>query len=266
MAAKDQGYYRKLNQSQKEILLILYTFRFGTRELIAKSLGRQNNNAVYTKLNVLIKNGYVGRRYDKTYRLAGRPAEYFLTPQALKFLRLNGLEKVIDDKIIKNSYKDKYELSARAVRHHLDLFALVNHFVATNPGARCFTKRQLTHYNYLPQPLPDAYIVVDSGGILKRYLLEYIDHAEGYRIRRRIRQLIKYYQDDAWSVTGLPFPSILMVCKNVKIERQVKLLAVRLLNAYDEVIPLFTATLDNEYSAVQETRLTWTAVETSGGV
>ena len=50
MASKDSNIKlkdRKLNQGQLEVLLKLYRYRFGTRELIANSLSKSNNTSIY---------------------------------------------------------------------------------------------------------------------------------------------------------------------------------------------------------------------------
>ena len=64
---------RKLNHGQLEVLLKLYKYRFGTRELIASSLGKSNSTSIYSRLQILQVKGYIANRFDKSYKLSGKP-------------------------------------------------------------------------------------------------------------------------------------------------------------------------------------------------
>jgi predicted transcriptional regulator len=85
-------YRRPLNNNQQDILRLLYKFRFSTSELIAKYLNKPNVKLVQKKLKLLEDRGYVAKRYDKSYKLRGKAARYYLTPKAARLLgRLNQL-------------------------------------------------------------------------------------------------------------------------------------------------------------------------------
>lgn len=80
-------YRRPLNDSQLEVLKLLYKFRFSSSELAARYLGKANIKLVQKKLKVLEDQGYAGKRYDKSYKLQGKAANYYLTPKGARLLR-----------------------------------------------------------------------------------------------------------------------------------------------------------------------------------
>src|ERR1700759_2928953 len=79
-------YHRTLNNQQVEVLDWLYRFRFSTSRQIARCLGKDKFKSVQKKLQILEKQGYIGKRYDGSYKLQGRPAEYYLTPKGARQL------------------------------------------------------------------------------------------------------------------------------------------------------------------------------------
>ena len=221
---------RKLNQSQLRVLLTLYKYRFGTRELIAESLGRRNTNAINSRLNILAGHGYIGIRYDEDYRKNHRPADYYLLPHALRTLRKLGMHKGIDDKAIKNSYGDKSETSDVFIGRCLQLFAVGNKLVSAQPGLQFFTRRELGCFDYLPTPLPDAYVVLKLGTTTKRFFVElFTSDADQIPMSTRLRKLIAYHQDGSWGKSRGACPSVLCVCETSRIERQLTATVNRML-------------------------------------
>ena len=108
-------YRRPLNKQQLRVLFILYWYRFCTSKQIAVSLKRSDPKSIQSKLKVLEDQELISKRYDKTYKLAGRPAEYYIT---LKGAR--ALEKAQPDTTnpwaTKSLYKNK-TVSDEFLRH-----------------------------------------------------------------------------------------------------------------------------------------------------
>ena len=96
-----------LKKGQIDILEVLYGGRFCSCKLLADSLGIRSLSNLHEKLNVLMKHGFVDRRYDKSFRLRGMPAAYYVTPKGLRQLQLiHGRERVTDA-IVKAGYRDR---------------------------------------------------------------------------------------------------------------------------------------------------------------
>ena len=81
-------YRRPLNEQQRDILALLARFRFGTSSLLSSSL---NTSQRYTheRLRILVEQEYIGKRYDNSYRLAGRSAEYYVLPKGIAVFEEN---------------------------------------------------------------------------------------------------------------------------------------------------------------------------------
>ena len=93
--------HRKLvSSSQVAVLELLYKFRFGSTELLRRSLGFSSDPSMYRKLVILIDKGFVGKRFESSYRIQGIPASYYLLPKGLMELRKLPNYQKIDDKLI----------------------------------------------------------------------------------------------------------------------------------------------------------------------
>jgi hypothetical protein len=215
---------RKLNKGQLDVLLKLYRYRFGTRELIATSLNKQNSTSIYSRLEILKENGYVASRFEKSYKLSGKPASYYLLPKALRALQQYTNRDDITDTAIKNSYKDKYEtVTDQFIDHNLAVYAISNKLQALYPNVKQFTKRELVIYKYFPKQMPDLYLSNTISGNTERYFLDYIEASTpSFVIDRRLRQLIEYYQNGEWQAKGNPFPPILYVSETGSLEKRLQ--------------------------------------------
>src|ERR1035437_4774466 len=93
-----------ITPQQLIILKIIYKFRFVTSDFIAR-YRTTSRIAAYKSLTILHKSGYVGRRYEESYKLLGKGARYYLTPQSIKLLRqVEG----VNEGVLHARYKDKH--------------------------------------------------------------------------------------------------------------------------------------------------------------
>src|SRR5487761_1142882 len=80
--------HKALNKDQLNILYALYKFRFGTTDLLrttqTKQISRQYMN---TRLRILCEQEYIGRRYDSSYKLQAKFAQYYLLPKGVEVLK-----------------------------------------------------------------------------------------------------------------------------------------------------------------------------------
>src|SRR5450759_3248968 len=95
---------RQLNNNQIQNLKIILKFRYVTTDNLAISQSITTNSA-YSALEILNKAGYLGKIYEKSYRLLNKSARYFLTQQALTYLR-NEVNVQLDDAIWKSRKTD----------------------------------------------------------------------------------------------------------------------------------------------------------------
>jgi len=102
---------------------------------------------------------------------------------------------------------------------YLSLVALVT---KTKAKLYFFTKTDLYPHDYMPTPLPDAYIAIkERNGKTKRYFLDIFDPLPPRMIlRRRINQYVDYFDDNTWQeTTDHPFPQIILVCPDERSKR-----------------------------------------------
>ena len=110
-----------LGQRQRSILITLYRYRFGTRQLLAKSLGVAAGSSLHTRLTALCNHGLVARRYTSHMKLQGKPAAYYLTARGLRVLPQIDNGPRVTAQLIKASYRDA-QVSQSFVDHVLAVY------------------------------------------------------------------------------------------------------------------------------------------------
>lgn len=219
---------RRLNAEQLEVLSLLHKFRFGTNDLFAQYFGKKDRSFVFNRLKILLEQGFIDRRFDSSYRLAGKPAAYYLTPAGARKLEEQG-----EEINIKAIYKDK-AVSEQFIEHSLDIFKAYLELRKEHPGLKFFTKTNLNAeaYDYFPKPLPDAFISLKSNDTTKRYFLDAFDETTlPFVMKRRIKLYVDYWESGTWDDTGADFPEIIFICANHKQQERVQKLLEK---AFDE--------------------------------
>lgn len=213
---------KKLNPDQLAILELLYRFRFGTSTLFNQYLKPNNRQSLNSRLNILTKQEYIGKNYNKSYKLLGKPASYYLLPKAFAVLRE---QEGISNAVLKNMYKDK-DASEKFVDHCLAVFAAGNQLEAAyGDRIEFFTKSELADYSNFPQPLPDAFISLKTSTLprarIKHYFLEvFEDGTPFFVIARRIRQYADYVDSGGWEFTKKVLPTVLAECESKTLQKR----------------------------------------------
>lgn len=238
-------YRRKLNAEQLEVLELLYKFRFGSNDLFAQYFGKKDRSFVFKRLSILLEQGLIGKRFDSSFRLLGKPAAYYLTPAGARALQ-ERWSQVKPQISIKTIYKDK-TVKDDFVRQCLDIFAAHNRLRALfGDRLKFFTRTSLNHedFDYFPQPLPDTYFRVRLGGDEKQYFLDfYYDNQPAIASVKRIKKYVEYAEGGAWDDTGTLLPVILAVCESSGLQRQLqKRIAAGMKSSWSDELIFATAT------------------------
>lgn len=197
---------RKLNTKQIDILKTAYTFRYLTTDNLAKHRHVTHNSA-YSALKILHTNGYLGIKYNKNYRLMNKSARYYLTPQAVKYLRQSGLglnEDVLNARLRE---KDKssdfvdYQVAVHAA--YLDVKE------ALGEGAVIQTATELAETEGVIKPYPALYVRCKK----ENFLVELTGDQHLFLVKKRIRKYIEHYESNDWDWDIYP---------NVRIVRRLK--------------------------------------------
>jgi len=213
-----------LTNGQQLILDLLYTYRYGSIELLRNSLGLKNNSGLYQKLEVLIERGYIGKHYKKDYRLRGMPAAYYLVAKGYKVLKELPDHDSITDSIIKYSYKDGMR-SESFTTHNLQVYQSAYDFKRLHPGLRFFTARHLSEYENFPKKLPDGFLSLTVNGEEqpKRYFLDIIpEGTPRYVVDKLVSDYNNFFSDGGWADTGSDFPALLVLTDSGSFEKRLQ--------------------------------------------
>lgn len=215
---------KKLNAEQLEVLELLHKFRFGSNDLIAQYFGKKDRSFVFKRLSILLEQGLVGKRFDSSYRIQGKPAAYYLTPvgaRAFQERREPGKSEIN----IKAIYKDK-TVKDDFVRQCLDIFAAYNRLRAQHGDKlKFFTRANLNyeHFDYFPKPLPDAYIRLRTSKEEKQYFLNfYYDNQPFFKVVKRIQAHVEYAESGDWDETGTNLPTLLSICESASLYKRLQ--------------------------------------------
>ena len=202
---------KPLTAQQIHLLKILYKFRFITAELTGQYKG-VSTRAVNIALGILLKNELVHRRYNKSYKLLGKAARYYLAPKALKLLRD---EYGLNSAVLHARYKDAH-VSEVFVDHTIKIVEQCTGIRLSYPNVfTVYTKAELADSDEFPQPLPDLYItrINESEGVPTSYFLDIVSDMQPFLIKKRVAQYIEHYESGDWN--ELVYPTIILVCADV---------------------------------------------------
>lgn len=237
---KSEPKYRKrLNQEQVEVLQMLYRFRFASSEQIAQFQAKPNAKAVQKRLKILEDQDLIARRYDKSYKLQGKPAAYYLTPKGARAFATN-IERRPDEPLnMKRLYTSK-GTSESFIAHCRNVLAVYLAFKALYPkqGELIYlTKNQLNYdkYDFFPRPLQDAYIHIRKGQAGRHFLLDIVEDAQPFFVLiRRIKKYLEYAGSGDWDAQCDEPVTVLLVVQHQSVHKRLrKRLAYELRQSYE---------------------------------
>jgi hypothetical protein len=237
----DPKYRKKLNEEQLAVLGLLHTFRFASSEQIATYQKKPSSKSIQKRLKILEDQDLIAKRYDKSYKLKGKPAAYYLLPNGARALGDRGREPIN----VKRIYKDK-DVSESFIQHCLNLLNIYLTLRALyGDRLRFFAKGYLKReeYDYFPQPLPDTYFYLKTEEGREDYILDVFEDTQPFFVLiRRIKKYVQYAESGEWP--GEALPTILIVVESGSVHRRLRKRIVKELNEAYEEISFATARLD----------------------
>ena len=222
-----QPSHRKaLNKDQLNVLYALYKFRFGTTDLLkatqSKSITRQYMNK---RLHILCEQEYISRRYDSSYRLQAKFAQYYLLPKGIEVLKQ--YPEHFKARVLRNIKRD-IDASDRFIRHSINIFTVYAKLKelygeVSGNSFHFYTKSYMIGEKAegFPKPLPDgvASLGTKEDKPIEHYLIECFDDTMPQSVmRKRIEQLVDHADSGEWTLTKA-YPSILLVCETDKLRK-----------------------------------------------
>ncbi|MBP7807540.1 replication-relaxation family protein [Candidatus Saccharibacteria bacterium] len=259
-------YRRSLNEQQVIVLHSLYWYRFCTSKQLAVSLKRANHKAIQNKLQILEDQGLIGKRYDKSYKLAGRPAEYFITPKGARTLekaKPNTTNRWTDKSLYKNkTVSDDFVKHCIAIRETgIRLFDLYSEPEAHK--LQRITKTYMVQFSEYPSWTPDLYLQYrPTKNTTQHYFLDIWDGTKPFFVSiRKTRNYVNFKESGDW-IEDTPFPAILAICEDAysqkKLNRQMKRI---LSDAWDDELIFATTTKQLLNDAAKPTDKIWSKID-----
>ena len=253
-----------LKQGQVDILNLLYTYRFGSRRLLAGSLGITAGSSLHEKLQVLIKHDYIGKRQDRKLKLHGVPAAYYLTPKGLRLLQSLPDHTYITDAVIKGSYKDS-SVTQSFVTHTLCMYALTNTLKVFYPTLKVFMRRDMNRYSYFPSPPPDAFVSLraeDQKAPLRFFFDLIPENLPIKPLFQRITKYAEFFEEDGWVKVSKEPPTLLLVGETGATERRMRrtIKAALYKAEIDEDLTVLTTTIPAIENISDEGKI-WTSLD-----
>ena len=215
---KEPKYRRPLNPQQITILNTLYKFRFTNIALLAQNQ-QANPRVISSRLKILVDQGYIGMNYDSSYKIARRPATYYLATKGVRFLRT---QPYTSESALRSIYHDK-RVEDHRINHRLNVFKAYIQLKHSYPDRyKFYSKTELMDKDYVPKTKPDAYIVDKEAD--NSYFLECLeDNMTYWTLRKTIRKYITFAELEVWQEykPNQPEPEVLLICESAKLEKTV---------------------------------------------
>lgn len=230
-----------ITNKQKEILLLLYKFRFLNRIQIQKLLNHKHHKTINIWLKDLTEKGYIKRIYEKTFQGMTIPAKYYISLQGIRFLKTqegcNGkyLRKLYQENRRSTQFIDRCLLVA-------DIYFVLQEKSKKNSTEFKFTTPSGYVENSMARELATSFVYsITSKKITHLYMCEmFRDNMPRYAIRGKIKQYIELFQNERMG------GNFVFICPNELLVRYVKRFVRRFINEEGggENITLYTTTYD----------------------
>ena len=260
-----------LKKGQIAILEALYECRFCSCRLLADRLGIRSGSSLHEKLNVLMKHGFVDRRYDKSFRLRGMPAAYYVTPKGLRQLQLIHGRERITDAIVKAGYRDRV-VSQAFVNHTVRVCAYINQLQHRYPSLEVLLRREMMLCSYVPANPPDAFLSlrVNDGirqfgirqfGIRKFFFDVVSKDMLPSTIRRRIAGYMSFFDNGGWDEMNSELPKLLLLLEDPAMKRRLERAARAIRSRFDldDEIEIYVAMAEDLLSG--DTTAIWSSID-----
>jgi len=263
-------YRKKLNKDQVAVLQLLYRFRFASSEQIARYQEKPGSKAIQKRLKILEDQKLIAKRYDKSYKLKGKPAAYYLLPQGARALTKHANRRPDEPINFKRIYKDK-DVSETFNEHCLNVLSVYLALKALYPAKGklgYFTKSQLSYdkYDFFPNPLQDAYVHIKTSQDDKHFFLDIFEDIQPFFVLiRRIKKYLDYAGGGDWATySDGGLPTILLVVQNKSVHKRLrKRIAKELRDSYEE-ITFVTTKLEHILNNTENKGRVWFPIDEDG--
>ena len=256
-------YRRPLNKQQIRALHLLYWYRFCTAKQLAHSFKKPSPKAIQNKLQILEEQQLIGKRYEKSYKLAGRPAEYYITPKGARALEA-AQPSTTNQWATKSLYKNK-TVSDDFLRHTIAVTDASKRLRAIyGTKIEILTKSYMAQFSFYPTWTPDLHVKIPAHGQApaKHYFVDIWDGTKLFFVSvRKTRNYVNFKESGDWEEDE-QFPAVLAICENTQLQKKLSRQMKRILsNAWDDELVFATTTNQQFSEATKLTDKIWSKVD-----
>ena len=182
--------------------MLIYKFRFITIPLLT-NYKNLKSNSLQRNLDILLKEKYVYKRFDLTYKINRKPAVYWLTAKGVAVFKD---DPRFNPSVLHSYYKNK-SLSDEFIQHNLDTFKAYNAIKNTYEDKfEMFTRQEITHFTDFPETKPDIYLRSS-----KEYFIVLAHDMQTFILKKRLKEYITHSEEIGWGSSN--YPTLLFILK-----------------------------------------------------
>lgn len=257
--------YNKLNAKQVHALKLVHKFRFITAPLFASYKNLSSRSSMYTTLEILVRQQYLGKRSMSNTGFQNKGGRYYLTPAGLKLLRS---EHGFSDSTVSITHKNN-KISEEYVDRYVDTLRIYLSLRNSHGKAfHVFAASELLDYDYFPAYQPDLYLnrirtVKNKAG---EYLLYNLANTQFYIFKKRFDRLLEHFDSGEWEVENeTPYPALLLVCADGAAEKRLQEHVTRVMdNAGIDDLKVLTTSYKALVDSPGNHNPTWTDITDPG--
>jgi hypothetical protein len=214
-----------ITNKQKEILLLLYTFRFLNRIQIQKLLNHKHHKTINLWLKDLTEKGYITRIYEKTFHGMTIPAKYYISLNGIRFLKTREecnkkyLKKLYQENRRSETFIDLCQLTA-------DIYFALQEKSNENSTGLQFNTPSSYGEDSIAQELAASFVYrIHKRKGEQLYMCElFRDNMPRYAVRGKIKQYIELFENEG--IGG----NFVFICPNEMLSRYVRRFIWRFIN------------------------------------
>lgn len=220
----------KITKKQREILILLYRYRYLNREQIQAFLRHKDRKTINLWLRDLREKEYVGWIYSDHFAEKTKPAIYYLGINGIRWLKTimtdDDTEPYYPVEEVRKRYRDRNRSEDFVTQCTMTAQCAIDFITLSDENVRfrCFTQADYLDPDHvlhfltkgdLESQLGPQLFIAKRGSAKVNYLLEFFDSGlPRYRMNKRLKQYIAFLTEGDWGdwrECG-PFPNVFLVC------------------------------------------------------
>lgn len=220
---------------------------------------RANPKSIQNKLQILEAQALISKRYGASYKLAGRPAEYSITPKGARELEKHKAGTT-NQWATKNLYKNK-TVSDDFLKHCITVTDTAQR-LRTLYGEKLWIlpKSYTSQYNHYPAWAPDLHLKLPERGEtpVKHYFVDVYDGTKPFFVSvRKAKNYVTFKESGEWFEKE-PYPAILVICEDKVAQKKLNRQMRRILDdVWDDELVFATTTKQLLDEAMRPTDKIW---------